>query len=83
MKTLKEIAEFLETYIIECDPEDGCQRCNEARECLASLKAKLAEVTDEDIKKWVNKHYSEYDVYDRSVMFECVRAMRNGLIKHT
>jgi hypothetical protein len=38
MKTLSEIATFLEEHIIECGPDDGCGRCNEARECLASIK---------------------------------------------
>jgi len=37
MKTIKQIANFLETFVIECGPEDGCLRCNEARECLDSL----------------------------------------------
>jgi hypothetical protein len=39
MKTLNEVVKFLEDYVIECNPDDGCGRCNEARECVESLKA--------------------------------------------
>ena len=28
----------MEDYVIECSPEDGCQRCNEARVLVAALK---------------------------------------------
>jgi hypothetical protein len=39
MRTIQEIINFFEKCIIECDPEDGCLRCNEARGCVASLRA--------------------------------------------
>ena len=50
MKTITEIIIFLENHIIECDPTDGCGRCNEARECVESLKK--IQYSDGDIINW-------------------------------
>ena len=50
MKTLSEIAKFLEDHVIECQLTAGCGRCDEARECLASLRAmEVAEVPTEEV----------------------------------
>jgi len=46
MKTLEDVIEFLEDHVIECDIEDGCERCLEARaavEVLKDIKLKTAD----------------------------------------
>jgi len=42
MKAIRDVIKFLEDHVIGCDPEDGCGRCNEAREHIKNLK-KFAE----------------------------------------
>jgi positive regulator of sigma E activity len=38
MKTLTEIADFIENHVIECEPNTGCGKCDEARECVKDLR---------------------------------------------
>lgn len=38
MKSLTEIADFIENHIVECEPNMGCGRCDEARECVKDLR---------------------------------------------
>ena len=38
MTTIENVIKFLNDYVIECAPDDGCQRCNEAREHVAALE---------------------------------------------
>ena len=82
MRTITEIINFLENHIIECDPSDGCGRCDEARECVESLK-KL-QYSDGDIINWAK------DISTRTYFGEmkpigwlvfAVEAALNGKIK--
>jgi hypothetical protein len=69
MKTLNEVVKFLEDYVIECNPDDGCGRCNEARECVESLKSiaeRMPTNEDETYKRiselrWDGKHIEKID----------------------
>jgi|FLOH01.1.fsa_nt_gi hypothetical protein len=41
MKTIKDVADFLETTILECDPKDGrCGRCDDVRKAIEILRLK-------------------------------------------
>ena len=44
MKSLTEIADFIENHIIECEPNMGCGRCDEARECVKDLREMVNEL---------------------------------------
>ena len=48
-------------------------------------KSKLAEITDEDIEKWVDDEIKKEPMlgYSRAMMIYSAKAMRNGEIKHT
>lgn len=38
MKTLDEIADFLEQHLIDCEENTGCGRCDDVRECVKNLR---------------------------------------------
>jgi len=44
MKSLTEIADFIENHIVECNPNTGCARCDEARECVKDLRGMVNEL---------------------------------------
>lgn len=60
MTTIENVIKFLNDYVIECAPDDGCQRCNEAREHVAALE-KLSLPPAEGAEAIVKKYEDEYD----------------------
>ena len=39
MKTIEDVIQFLEEYVIECEPYRGCGKCDATRECVEILKS--------------------------------------------
>ena len=52
MKTLNDIAAFLEQHILECEVTDGCGQCDDTREAINILKSYgQSQISDEKIKE--------------------------------
>jgi hypothetical protein len=57
MKTLEQIADFLEQNIIECKQDTGCGRCDEVRECVESIRALEYKTNNENtVCLWCKKN---------------------------
>lgn len=88
MKTLKEIADFLEEGIIECEPNTGCGRCDEVRECVSSLRSyinKESLIKESEYHKTRPCPYCNQIIYplvDSNNWFYCSRCNARWLIQY-
>lgn len=60
MKTLEEVADFLEQHVIDCEENTGCGRCDDVRKCVQILRNSSTQKNELGVGV-VSKSFCDYD----------------------